>query len=196
MTKKPRTFKQLQKSITFEEIKQKAKEVTEIYATSVTICSQEVIASEHGITVKCLRELMDYAIVTNLVSRQIADKVGKKTIKNQKNSGSAKKHSRKILRQREENLAAIYSTEQIKQIARDYVLRQEQPIIYFTQKYNLESDWLTRSIFQRAIVDNIVSDNMMKSMIQRSLRFDNSEYNQKYFEYLRKERIKKQKNSL
>ena len=75
MEKRTRTFKQLQKEKTLQELKHFAKEVTELYARSVIEYTQSKVARDNKLTIKGLRDLMDYAIVTAVVTRETANLV-------------------------------------------------------------------------------------------------------------------------
>ena len=75
MSEKNRTFKQLQKEKSLEELNSFSKQVTEAYALSINEYSQTNAAIDNHLTKKGLRDLMDYAIVIAVVRRDIATKV-------------------------------------------------------------------------------------------------------------------------
>lgn len=170
-----RTFKQLQKEKTFEELNSFAKAVTEAYAKSDMAYSQTNTAKDNHLTKKGLRDLMDYAIITDLVSRETCEQVLQKAIENQRQKAqeagsSSIIHHKELIKRREEFLLSAYAKVEVEKIAKDIAEHSSCSIHYFTEKYNIESDRLTKSILKRAIVENIVSDEVVEKLIERSLK--------------------------
>ncbi len=200
-----RTFKQLQKEkMTFEELKSFAKEVTEAYAKSDIAYSQTNTAKDNYLTKKGLRDVMDYAIVTNLVSRETCEQVLQKAISNQRKKtqetgSSSITHHKELIRRREEFLLNAYARAEVQKIAKDIAEHPDYPIHYFTLKNNIESDRLTKGILKRAIVENIVSDEVMEKIIERSLKgieINRVKHKAKqYFAALKKQREENQTKS-
>lgn len=195
MKKKERTFKMVAKEKSPEELNRFAKEVTELYANSVMEYSQKNLAKDNNLTVQGARDVMDYAIVMVLVSRETASKVLMKAISNQRSKnqgagGSSLMHHRKLIRQREEYLANAFSRAEVKKMAEDFARQTQKPISDFARKYKLESERVIRLILHRAIAENIVSNEVMEAMIRRSLRNNETQAAKQYFENLRKERKK------
>lgn len=200
-----RTFRQLKREKNPEELNRFAKEVTEAYATSVIEYSQTNAAADNNLTKKCLREVMDYAIINSIVSKETSMQVLYKAMKNQQRKaqdagGTSIRHHQSLIEEREELLLYTYTRTGISKIARDIAENPSQPIHHFTKEYNLESDRLTKKILERSIVENIVSDEVMEKLIERSLSGITEErvrdkVNQ-YFEDLRNKREEnKKKNS-
>lgn len=195
MEVKRRTFKQLQKEKSFQELNEFAKNVTQKYATSQKEYSQSNVAEDNNLTLKGLRELMDYAIINSLVSIEIADKVLKKSIQNQQRKneeagGSSISHHKKLIKKRAELIVYSYLPSEIRKIATDFANNPMYSIQHFKIKYKVESEKVIKLILQRAIVENISSDDEMERIIQRSLKANPTESAKQYFEYLRNERIK------
>ena len=199
-----RTFKQVQKEKTFDDLNRFAKAVTEAYAKSDIAYSQTNAAQDNHLTKKGLRDLMDYAIVTALVSREICDKVLEKAISNQRQKaqeagGTSIRHHKDLMRKREDYLLGTYTRTGIARLTKEIADNPFCSIHYFTQKYNIESDRLTKKILERAIVENIVSDEVMEKIIERSLkgieikRVQNKA--KQYFEALKKQREENQAKS-
>lgn len=200
MKEKMRTFKKLCDEKNLQELNDFAKSVTEAYALSSLECSQRVLAADNNLTIRGLRDLIDYAIVSNLVDRSMAQKVLEKRIHNQqkkvKNAGgSSVLHYKKIINLREKNLAEWYPICIIGKIAKDFA-EIDEPIKYFTEKYKIESDSLTRKLLERAIAENIASDKEMEAIFKRSLKVKDNERIRNYFNYiLQKREIFKKENS-
>lgn len=169
-----RTFKELENEKDYKEFCRFAKAVTESYADSQRECSQKVIAKDNNITVGCLRKLMDYSIKICLVSRSVADKTLNKAIFNQqrkkKEAGSSSiVHFHKLITEREEFIAYSVSSAEIRQLATEYAEKPEKSISYLKEKYKHESERVTKLLLRRAIVENIISDEMVSAMIERSI---------------------------
>lgn len=71
---KKRTFKQLQEEKSLQELNEFSKEITEHYANTPVENSQRAVADNNNITLRALRDLMDMAIKTALVSYETANK--------------------------------------------------------------------------------------------------------------------------
>lgn len=199
MEVKKRTFKQLQKEKNLQELNEFARKVTERYATSEKEYSQKNVAEDNNLTQKGLRELMDYAIITANVTIEVSNKVLEKSIKNQQRKekeagGSSISHHKKLMRKRAEFIVYSYLPSEIKKIAADVANNPMYSIQYFKIKYKIESEKVMKLILQRAIAENISSDDEMERIIQRSLKVNATESAKQYFEYLRNERTKN-KNS-
>lgn len=193
MSKDARTFKQLQNEKSFKELNRFAKEVTELYAKSDYVYSQKNVARDNNLSVKGLRDLMDYAITTNLVTIEIANKVLEKAIKTQQKKvaeAGGKSYSRhnELMRERNGYIAYSYLKVQIEEIAIDIAENFSQPISYFTKKYEIESDTITKLLLQRAIVENIISDKIVDKLIERTLKNDERESTKTYFDNILKAR--------
>ncbi len=197
MAKEFRTFKQLQKEKSFNDFNAFAKSITEIYATSDIAYSQMIIAFDNHLTKKCLRDLMDYAISCALVSREICEQVLKKSIlvqgkKSQGTGGKSVLHHKKLIKCRESFLLGMYARADVEKIANDVAQNTFYSIHHFTVKYNIESDMLTKKILERAIVENIITDEVVDKIIERSLKgFQNDQERYKakqYFAYLKQKR--------
>lgn len=192
MQEKNRTFKQLEKQKTFEELNCFAKEVTEKYATSPIEYSQSNAARDNHLTVKGLRDLMDYAIVTAQVSLNTAILVKNKAIQNQQRKareagGSSIVHHEDLIRQRENFLMTAFSRTETRKIAEDIACNPSKPLHYFTKKYRLESDRMIKLLLKKSIVEDIVTDEVMELIIKRS--YSTEKANQVFQEF-RKQREK------
>lgn len=190
--RKPRTFRQLEKEKSLQELNQFSRKVTEIYATSIKEYSQTNVANDNNLTVKCLRQLMDYAISTALVSTDIASKVLEKTMTNQqrnnKEAGSSSiMHHKKLIKQRIEFVSYSYPKVEVCKIAEDIANNPSKTIDHFTRKYGIESEKVTKKLLERSIIENIISDEMMEKIIERS---NPDQTATQYFIYLRNQRNK------
>lgn len=188
-----RTFKQLQKEKDFEEFNRFAKEVTELYAKSDFVYSQTSVARDNNLTVKGLRELMDYAIVMSLVSLGDAQKVVNKTIANQQRKepdagATSYSHHKELISKRIKYIVGSYQQDEIRKIATDVAEDFSKPILYFAKKYEIESDTIVKMLLERAIVESIISDEIMEKIFERSLKGKKDQKIELYFDSLRQKR--------
>lgn len=193
MSKEARTFNELKKEKSFEELNRFAKEVTELYAKSDYVYSQKNVANDNRLSVKGLRNLMDYAIVTNLVSLEIAKMVLRKSVKCQQTKaedagGNSHSHHIKLMEKRNNFIAGSYTKTQIRNIATSIAEDFSKPISYFSRKYEIESDAITKMLLERAIVESIISDEIMEKIFERSLKGKKDQKIELYFDSLRQKR--------
>ena len=191
---KGRSFTDIKKEYGFDakKIGELAKKVTETYANSKEEYSQSQVAKQFDISVVCLRKLMDYAIITNAVSITKATQVMEKSIRNQQRmhaeaGGTSIAHHNELMRQREDYIVMSFNNEQIKAIVKSAVTDP-----YFrktTERFNIEKR-VVQKVLERAIQDNIATDDETDVLINRSISMNKSEWVKKYFENLRK--IRKQ----
>lgn len=193
MSEKARTFKQLEKEKSFEEFNRFAKAVTEAYANSTTEYSQTSAAMDNHVTKKAFRKLMDYAIVTALVSIETAENVLNKAKYNQQRKtqeagANSIIHHKELMKKRVDYLVGGYLDAEINRIATDIADNHLYSIGHFCKKYDIESEILAKRLLERAIVENIVSDDIMEKLIERSLKANNNAHVQNYFQNLRNQR--------
>lgn len=169
-----RTFTQLQKEKSFEELKEFEINVLERYARSDFAVSQADVARDNNITLSCFKRMKEDAIIHGYISRDLAEAIRNKAVAKcemriQQSSGKCILYYKKLIEQREEFLVTAIPKAQIKVIAEDVANNPSNPIKYFKRKYNLESDRMVRLILKIAIVENVVSDETMELIIKRSL---------------------------
>lgn len=180
MARKSRTYKQVKEEKSSLEFKRFEKEVTERYATSDLECSQADVARDNNITVKCLRQMMDDAIIYAYVSMGIAIKVKDKAImkskaKAEQAGGRSISHHESLIRQREEFLLTSITNSEVRGIAEYFANNPSKTISQITKKHNLDSERVTKLILKKSIVENIVSDEIVELIIKRSLGTNPSE---------------------
>ena len=193
MAESARTYTILKKEKTLEELSEFSKQLTERYATSELEYSQEDVARDNNITRGCLRRLMDDAIIEARVSIEIALLVKNKAMKKsemkvQQAGGRSISHHEDLMKKREAYLLTAFSRVETKKIAEDIANHPSEPISSFTRKYDIETDRLTKLLLKKAIVENIVSDEVMEMIIKRSLGSNPNERAKKTFEKFRIER--------
>lgn len=192
-----RTFTQLQKEKSLEELKDFEIQVLKRYATSDYLVSQRDVARDNNITESCFVRIKEEAIIHGYASRELTEAVRNKAVTKsemriQQSGGKCVLYYKRLIKQREEFLVTGISKAQIKVIAEDVANNHSNPIKYFKRKYNLESDRIVRLVLKIAIVENVVSDETMKLIIKRSLDVcvdESVKYKiEKVFDEFRKER--------
>lgn len=200
-----RTYTQLQKEKSLEELKEFEIKVLERYATSDYVVSQTDVARDNNITRSCFERIKKDAIIYGYISREMAQAIRNKAVTKsemriQQSAGKCILYYERLIREREKFLVTAISKVQIKGIAEDVANNPSKPITYFKKKYDLESDHLVRLILKIAIVENIVSDEIMELIIKRSLDYysDNSVKLkfEKVFDEFRKERENNKNSSI
>lgn len=193
-----RTYTQLQKEKSLEELKEFEIKVLERYATSDYVVSQADVARDNNITPNCFKRIKEDAIIHGYISREMAQAIrnkaaNKSEMRVQQSAGKCILYYERLIKQREEFLLTGISKVQIKGIAEDVANNPSKPI-------DLESDRLVRLILKIAIVENIVSDETMELIIKRSLDYysDNSVKLkfEKVFDEFRKERENNKNSSI
>ncbi|MBP3255263.1 MAG: hypothetical protein J6M60_02080 [Clostridia bacterium] len=174
-----------------------AKKVTLLYANSRNEYSQKEIGEELNITTSAVRKLMDYAIITDLVTLKEAEKVLNKSILNQQKEhsnagGSSIKYHKKLIKKRFQYIANSYEPIAIMEVIDD-VLYRADGFKQTMKRFNIESEWVLRYLLQRAIVENICSDKETDELVRRSFKNNQSEQARKFFLKLVQERIKNKK---
>lgn len=169
-----RTYTQLEKEKSFHELKDFEVKVLERYATSDYVVSQADVARDNNITLSCFKRMKEDAIIHGYISRELVEAIRNKAVTKserrvQQSAGKCVLYYERLIKQREEFLATAISKVQIKGIAEDVANNDSKPIKYFKKKYNLESDCLVRLLLKIAIVENVVSDEIMELIIKRSV---------------------------
>ena len=187
---KGRSFTEIKKEYGYDakKIGELAKKVTEIYANSKQEYSQSQVAKQFNLSVACLRKLMDYAIVTNAVTITIARKVMEKAISNQQRmhaeaGGTTITHHNELMRQREDYIVMSFNNEEVKAIVESALY--DKNFEKTMNKFKIEKR-IVQKVLERAIQDNIATDNETNILITRSISKDNSEWVKNYFKNLRR----------
>lgn len=200
-----RTYTQLQKEKSLKELEEFEIKVLERYATSDYVVSQADVARDNNITPSCFKRIKEDAIIHGYISREMAQAIrnkaaNKSEMRIQQSAGKCILYYESLIREREEFLVTAISKVQIKGIAEDVANNPSKNIEYFKNKYNLESKRLVRLILKIAIIENIVSDEIMELIIKRSLDCysDNSVKLkvEKVFDEFRKERENNKNSSI
>ena len=181
-----------------DEFNSLAKKVTNNYVSSLPEYSQDQLAKDFGLSTSCVRKLMDHAIVEGLVSKEIAVYVMKKSVMNQQRKhaeagASSIRHHNELMKKREENVANRYTSFDISVIVNEIAFWNIDFKVAI-RNFNLESERVLKLILQRAIAENICSDEEADILIERGLNKNMSRETVKYFRELIEKRVETKKN--
>lgn len=181
------TFTRLKKILSVDEFNELCRKVALEYADSVEYYSADYFCKRYDITKSCFQKMIDYAIVNNLISDNTVNRMMNKAIANQrrhcKTAGitTIEKYAR-LQNERTENFQ--------REIAIFFVNNPDK-----TKKELARIKGLTIKEFDwnlvRAIEDNVVSDEIVDSIEERSIKNakPGTEENTKvFFEGMRKKR--------
>lgn len=195
-----RTYTQLREEKSFQELKDFEVKVLQRYATTDYIVSQADVARDNNITKSCFKRIKEDAIIHGYISRELVEAIKNKAITKsemriQQSAGACVLYYEKLIKQREKFLVTAIPTIQIKGIAEDVANNPSNSIEYFKRKYTLESSRLVKLILKIAIVENIVSDQIMELIIKRSLNsYSDERVKQKAKQVFDKFREEREKN--
>ena len=155
-----------------EEFNRIAKKVTENYANSFYEYSQEQIAKDFDISTTAVRKLMDYAIEEALVSKNTVIGVARKSIANQQRKhpeagGTSIRHHKELIKKREKKLVENWPEFVIESIVFE-VLHKAQNAESIMKSYNIESERIYRKLLERAVIENICTDEDVDLFVERS----------------------------
>lgn len=189
---KKRSFTELKKSMTFEELNKFCKKVTEEYAKSEAQFARSYFCEHYNISEQCFYKVLEYAVVTNIVEDYIVTKMLNKAIENQNlhSSGAGARSVAKYARMFNQRCAFIAATipkEEVMRIATDFANNPD-----ISKQDIATANGISRKVLElvleRAIEENIVDDKIFEAIIERSLSKNNSQDAKDYFLGLKKKR--------
>lgn len=197
---KKRSFTQLKKEKDVKELNSLCKKVVESYAKSSGEFSQTYYCDHYNISKSCFGRMRDYAVITELVSEDIAWKATQKGISNQQAHSSeagriAMQHYYDLLRKRVEYIIYSFSAEEIKEIAERFANESSLSKAELATKTDT-SIKVIDNLLKRAIIENIISDEIFEKIKERSIKNSATPSNTKeFFERLRSIRINNQNSN-
>lgn len=192
MKKRKRSFKVLANSMTTVELDKFCKRIAESYANSEARFARSYYTEHENISESCFYEILERAVVLNLVSEKTVDRMEKKAEVNQaahaKGAGITSKEKYKELRKkRNEYIIFLYSEEAIAEVATDFANHPEISKAEFAEKYDV-SIKVIDILLKKAITENIVSDEIFEKIEKRSLAKDSGLKAKEFFRLLHERR--------
>lgn len=192
MKKRKRSFKMLTTSMTTVELDKFCKRIAESYANSEARFARSYYMEHENISESCFYEILERAVVLNLVSEKTVDKMEKKSEINQashaKGAGIRSREKYKELRKkRNEYIIFLYSEKDIKELAEDFANHPEISKSEFANKYDV-SIKVIDTLLKKAITENIVRDEIFAKIEERSLAKDSGLKAKEFFRLLHERR--------
>lgn len=189
---KKRSFKDLEKTMTKTQIDNFCKRISESYANSEAKFARTYYTEHENISTSCFYKLLERAVVLNLVSEKIVDKMEKKAELNQlshaKGAGMTTREKYAMLRKdRNEFIIFSYSDEEIKKLGIDFANNPQTTKAEFAKKYDISIKVLD-TLLNKAIVESIVDDETFAKIEERSLSIDSSLRAKEFFKALHEKR--------
>jgi len=190
-----RSFTTIKKTMESDELEKFCKKIAEEYANSEPNFSRRYFCKQYRISESCYDKIKELAIVTDLVTDDIVEKMLAKSIANQNlhSNGagiSSIKKFAEMYKERHKHIALSYGEDDVREITE-----------YFADNPNISKQDIAKErgiptkvleiILARAIEENIVDDSIVERIEERSLRNTHPSNNQRimtYFEGLKKKR--------
>lgn len=196
---KKRSFRDLSKTMSAQEMDRFCKRIAESYAKSETRFACSYYTQHENISASCFYKVLERAVVMNLVSEKTVDKMEKKSELNQcshaTGAGMTTREKYAALRKkRNEFIIFSFSEEEIKQLAIDFANHPEISKKEFAQKYDV-SNTVIDVVLKKSITEKIVDDEIFAKIEERSLKKDSSKRAKDFFNLLRERRAFKEKGT-
>lgn len=188
MEQKKRSFSKLKNSMNLMEFESFCRRIASQYAKSNEQYSGSYFMKTENITRECFYKILDEAVIRNLVSEEMVDKMEIKSITNQKNHAvnageSSKKHYAMLRKKRNEYIICLYSDIEIRLLAEDFAEATGETKEDFAKRYKVSIPVLD-ILLKKAFTENIADDITCKKIEKRSLAKDSSKRAVKFFEQL------------
>lgn len=196
MEQKKRSFTKLKNSMTLNEFERFCGKIATKYAKSDGEYSGSYFMKTENISRDCFYKILDEAIIRNLVSNDLVDKMEMKAVSNQRNHAenageTSKKHYAMLRKKRNEYIICLYSDIEIKALAEDFAESTSETKEDFAKRYDI-SICVLDVLLKKAFTQNIADDNTCKKIEKRSLAKDSSKRTQQFFEQLWQRRKNKE----
>ena len=185
MEQKKRSFSKLKRSMNLKDFESFCRRIATQYAKSDGQYSGSYFMKTENITRDCFYKILDEAIIRNLVSDELVDKMEAKAIVNQKNhapnAGETSRNHYAILRKkRNEYIICSFSEIEIKVLAEDFAELVQQTKADFAKRNGISVSVLD-ALLKKAFVENIADDETCRKIEKRSLEKDASKRAKDFF---------------
>ena len=187
MTKR-RNYSFLQKTMNEMELEDFCRKIATEYAKLPQRKAVTYFTEKYDITKSCFYRILNIAVKTNLVSREIIRSMEAKAIANQRSHASyagrtSVEHYEKLRKERDEYIIKGYTDMDIKEIAEDFARSTNETKLEFANKYDIGIHILN-ILLKKAFVEGIADDETCMAIQNRSLAKSTSDRNEKFFEHL------------
>lgn len=194
-----RSFKDLSKTMTAQEMEKFCKRIAESYANSEARFARSYYTENEDISISCFYKVLERAVIMNLVSEKTVDKMEMKSEINQSSHAAGagittREKYAELRKKRNEFIIFSFSEEEIKQLAIDFANHPETSKKEFAEKYDV-SITVIDVLLKKAIIDKIVDDETFAKIEERSLMKNSSKRAKEFFRLLRERREFKEKGT-
>lgn len=199
MAERARSFTKLKNSVSLLEFESFCRRIAIQYAKSDGQYSSSYFMKAENISRDCFYKILDEAVIRNLVTDEIVDKMEAKAILNQKrhaiNAGeTSKQHYAQLRKKRNEYIIFLYSDIEIKILAEDFAKSTNETKADFAKRNGVSISVLD-TLLKKAFTENIIDDEICKMIEMRSKEKDSSKSAEMFFAQLW-ERRKNKENAL
>lgn len=200
MEQKKRSFTKVKNSLNLKEFESFCRRIATQYAKSDGEYSGSYFMKAENITRDCFYKILDEAIIRNLVSDELLDKMEAKAIANQKshaaNAGeTSRQHYATLRKKRNEYIICSYSDIEIKVLAGDFAESTNEIKADFAKRNGISTSILD-TLLKKAFVENIADDDTCKKIEKRSITKDSSKRAKDFFIQLWEKRRKNKEGAL
>lgn len=167
-----RSFRELKKTMKEKELLEFCKKIAEEYANSSLEFARSYFMDKYDITSSCFYKCLELAIIRNLITEDLIEKMERKSINNQKahdTTAGAKTHLKyyKMRKERDLNIFAEFSDNEIEKIAIEFAYSKLKKAEFAKEKEI--SNRVIDLILKKAIEEAIVDDEVLYSIKERSI---------------------------
>lgn len=189
---KKRSFRDLCKNMSLEEVNNYCKKIAESYATSEARFARTYYTEHENISEKCFYAVLERAVVLNLVSEETVNKMENKSELNQAAhakgvSTTSKEKYKKLRKKRNEYIIFLYSDKDIIDLATDFANQPGISKPAFAKKYNVSNNVID-TLLKKAITENLIDDETFSKIEERSLAKNSSLEAKNFFRLLHERR--------
>lgn len=196
MKERARSFTKLKKLMSLSEFESFCRRIAVQYANSYEQYSCSYFMKAENISRDCFYKILDEAVIRNLVTDEIVNKMEMKAILNQKrhatNAGkTSQQHYAQLRKKRNEYIIFLYSDIEIKILAEDFAKSTEETKADFANRYEISIPILD-TLLKKAFTENIINDETCKMIEKRSKEKDSSKRAEMFFTQLWERRKNKE----
>ena len=187
-----RSFRDLSKNMSVQEMDSFCKKIAESYANSEVRFARSYYMEHENISQSCFYKVLEINKVVNLVSEKTVDKMERKSEFNQSShatgAGMTTREKYAILRKkRNEYIIFLYSDSEISELATEFANHFEISKPEFAEKYDVSITVLD-TLLKKAITENLIDDETFAKIEERSLTKDSSIRAKEFFKLLKERR--------
>ena len=196
MEKKKRSFTKVKNYMNLKEFESFCRRIATQYAKSDGEYSASYFMKTENITRNCFYKILEEAIIRNLVSDELVEKMEAKAIANQKNHAvnageTSRTHYAMLRKKRNEYIICSYYEIEKKALAEEFAEAVNETKSDFAKRNGINTAVLD-TLLKKAFTENLIDDETCKKIEKRSLAKDSSKRAKMFFEQLWQRRRNKE----